>query len=124
MTSEQDTPVPTFPWPVGTLVRGWYKDSGGPLRISCEHHVFEIVTEAKPVEWGNSGFCQSARCLYCEGPPTAQVDAYFWWTKVTPGELVDFLGKVEAAIWWFEDLKDRVHDVLRGKPKKALRDFG
>ena len=124
MKSEQDTPVPTFPWPVGTLVWGWYKDSGGPLRISCEHHVFEIVTEAKPVEWGNSGYCQSARCLYCGGSPTAQVDAYFWVSKATPMDLVAFLGAVEEALGHFESVKERVHDALRGKPRKALRDFG
>lgn len=124
MQSEQDIPVPTFPWPIGTLVWGWYKDSGGPLRISCEHHIFEIVTEAEPVEWGNSGYCQSARCLFCGGPPTAKVDAYFWWRKATPMDLVGFLGSIEAKILWFSELKERIHDVLGGKPKRALRDFG
>ena len=118
----QVAPVPDFPWPVGTLVKGWYKDSGWPLSFTCERHVYEIVTDPKPVDWGNSGFCQAAKCLYCNRI-TAEIDSYFWWTKVTPSDLVDFLGVVEEAVTHFGGLKDRVFAAMNGKPKKAMRDF-
>jgi hypothetical protein len=122
--SVRDAPVPTFPWPKGTLVKGWYKDSGGPFKLSCERHVFEIVTDPEPVDWGNSGYCQAARCLYCGGSPTAKVDSYFWWTQVTPMDLVEFLGALTEAADWFAGQKDKVFAMLHGKPKQALRDFG
>lgn len=114
---------PTFPFPIGTLVFGGYKDSGWPLRFSCEHHIFEIVSAPKKVDWGNSGFAQAAKCLFCGGAPTAEIDSYFWWRLATPMDLVGFLGEIEGTLGWFTELKERIHDVLGGKPKAPLLNF-
>jgi hypothetical protein len=83
-----------WPHPIGTVVRGVVPPLDLPVRALCADHLFELVTDPLPVEYG-CGFMQRARCLVC-GYVTQAIDADFWTYEATPEDF-DRCRKVAVA---------------------------
>lgn len=57
----------------GSWVTGYIPETGIPLSVPCRNHIYEIVSEPIPVEYG-CGRALVARCLVC-GPTLPRLDA-------------------------------------------------
>lgn len=78
--------------------------SGGlPLRKNCANHVFEIASEARPIDYG-SGYAQIATCMVCEDPGIP-LDAG-WYRDLATDQ------QVQECIWICERERVRLYKVI------------